>query len=201
MSQSAAGATRVSSWSPIPQFENVSGDAIAITTTGTGRYGYVSIVDDQFGLYSNSSGRIVNITAASTGGIGSSGGIGSVILANLIAFTDGTARAAISLTKTDNTILSGITLSGFNAYYTSSGDTNTRDYTGGIAAGVAVTGTPTTGQVPTATSGTAATWQTPTVPTPVTGVGTYGLLVEDGVTAPPVTLYTEDGTDWLYADG
>jgi hypothetical protein len=27
--------------------------------------------------------------------------------------------------------------------------------------GVAVTGTPTTGQVPTATSGTAATWQTP----------------------------------------
>lgn len=34
-----------------------------------------------------------------------------------------------------------------------------------------------------------------------TGVGTYGLLVQDGATSPPVTLYTEDGTDWLYADG
>lgn len=38
-------------------------------------------------------------------------------------------------------------------------------------------------------------------PLGVTGVGTYGLLVEDGATAPPVTLYLEDGTDWLYADG
>ena len=33
------------------------------------------------------------------------------------------------------------------------------------------------------------------------GIGTYGLLVEDGASSPPVTLYTEDGTDWLYADG
>lgn len=33
------------------------------------------------------------------------------------------------------------------------------------------------------------------------GVGTYGLLVQDGATFPPVSLYLEDGSDWLYADG
>lgn len=34
-----------------------------------------------------------------------------------------------------------------------------------------------------------------------TGIGTYGLLVQDGATNPPVNLYLENGTDWLYADG
>lgn len=33
------------------------------------------------------------------------------------------------------------------------------------------------------------------------GLGAFGLLVEDGATSPPVSLYSEDGTDWLYADG
>lgn len=32
-------------------------------------------------------------------------------------------------------------------------------------------------------------------------VGAFGLLVQDGATNPPVNLYLEDGTDWLYADG
>ncbi len=64
--------------------------------------------------------------------------------------------------------------------------------------GIAVTGTPSVGQVITATSSSAADWATPAA---AVGVGTYGLLVEDGASNPPVTLYTEDGTDWLYADG
>jgi hypothetical protein len=33
------------------------------------------------------------------------------------------------------------------------------------------------------------------------GAGVFGLLVQDGAATPPVTLYQEDGTDWLYADG
>lgn len=61
-----------------------------------------------------------------------------------------------------------------------------------IGAGVA-------GKVLTATgAGSEPTWQTVVASA---GVGTYGLLVQDGASSPPVTLWTEDGADWLYADG
>ena len=40
-----------------------------------------------------------------------------------------------------------------------------------------------------------------TVPSGGASTGGGFLLVQDGASAPPATLYTEDGTDWLYADG
>ena len=65
--------------------------------------------------------------------------------------------------------------------------------------GVAVTGTPSVGYVPTATSGTAATWQAPTGG----GGGVGELLLIDGASSPPVfgdILNNEAETDFLYGD-
>jgi hypothetical protein len=108
-------------------FENVSGDAIEVTTTGTAKAGLISITGNQFGLYSNNTGRCVKLTAAATGGITTNGGIGDVVIDGLTARTDGTARAAIELTNTDKVTLGDFSLDGFNVRYTSSGDTNTID--------------------------------------------------------------------------
>lgn len=110
--------------------ENVRGDAIKITTTGTGRFGSITLSGNQVGLYSNNSGRAVNINAASTGGKDTNGGIGNIVIDGGVFSTDGTARAAISLTNTDGTTLGSFSLVGFNARYTSSGDTNLVDMMG-----------------------------------------------------------------------
>jgi hypothetical protein len=108
-------------------FENQSGDNIDISTTGTGSFGQIAIGDCQFSLYNNNTGRIIKITAASTGGIATNGGIGIVTLDGLVARTNGTARAAIELTNTDSVTIGEMAYLGFNARYTSSGDTNTTD--------------------------------------------------------------------------
>jgi hypothetical protein len=107
--------------------ENVSGDAISISTTGTGAFGLIAISGLQSGLYSNNTGRVVKINAATNGAYPANGSIGIVTLDGISAHTDGTARAAISLTNTDLVTLGDMALSGFNARYTSSGDTNTVD--------------------------------------------------------------------------
>jgi hypothetical protein len=63
--------------------------------------------------------------------------------------------------------------------------------------GVSITGTPSAGQVPTATSGTAATWQTPSASG---GGGT--LLIADGHSSPLVfadILQSDAGDDFLYS--
>jgi hypothetical protein len=106
--------------------ENVTGDAISIATTGTGIFGLVAIDGVQFGLYSNNTGRCVKISAAATGGF-VAGGIGVVTIDGLVARTDGTARAAVELINTDSVTLGDMAYIGFNARYTSSGDTNTID--------------------------------------------------------------------------
>lgn len=107
--------------------ENVSGDAISIAATSTGQYGLTAITGLQVGLYGNNTGYAVKLNAAGTGGIGSSGGIGNVVIDGGTFRTTGTARAAISLTNTDRVTIGDLTLLGFNARYTSSGDTNTID--------------------------------------------------------------------------
>lgn len=107
--------------------ENVSGDAIKITTSGTARFGLFAISALEVALYSNNTGRAVNIIAASTGGVFTNGGIGNVIIDGLTAATNGTARAAVALTNTDGCVLGEISYNGFNARYTGSGDTNTID--------------------------------------------------------------------------
>lgn len=66
--------------------------------------------------------------------------------------------------------------------------------------GIAVTGTPSVGQVPTATSSSAATWQTPS--TSSGGIGP--ILISDTPAGSPLVfadlLQNDDGTDLLYAD-
>lgn len=57
--------------------------------------------------------------------------------------------------------------------------------------GVVLSGVPTAGQVLVATASAAAAWST------LTAVGQ--LVMQDGVTAPPVPIETEARDDWLYA--
>lgn len=109
--------------------ENVSVDAIKIVTTGTGIFGLVTITGLEVGLYSNNTGRAVNVSAASAGGFGVAGGITGITIDGSVFRTDGTARAAIALTNTELVTLGDLTLVGFNARYTGSGDTNTTDDT------------------------------------------------------------------------
>lgn len=120
--------------------ENVSGDGIRATMTGTGRYSHITITGCQVGLYSNNGGRAVKLTAATNGVFGANGSLGIVTIDGSVLTTDGTARAAIELTKTDRVTLGDLQLSGFNARYTSSGDTNTTDAVGsGTVTSVALT--------------------------------------------------------------
>lgn len=128
--------------------ESVSADAIRIVTTGSGSFNSIIVTNGQCGLYGNNTGRLFSANGA---------GITNIILDNLIASTDGTARAAISLTNVGKTYIGEIDLfNGFNAVYTNSGSTIV-DNTGSIA-GVRITGTPSSGDVPVASSGTAAAW-------------------------------------------
>jgi hypothetical protein len=95
--------------------ENVSGDAVLAGSSAG--FKYIVIQGMQAGLYGNNTGFAVKLTS----------GITRVIIDNLIAKTDGTARAAVSLTSTDRVTLGTMILEGFNARYTGSGDTNTVD--------------------------------------------------------------------------
>jgi hypothetical protein len=118
-------------------FENVSGDAISVATTGTGFFGHVIVSDCQFGLYSNNSGRCVKVSANTNGTFGSAGSISQVVIGNNTMHTDGTARAAVELIKADSVILEGMSLTGFNAYYTQTSSTNIIDNTEASAASFA----------------------------------------------------------------
>jgi hypothetical protein len=128
--------------------ENVTTDAIRVAMTGTGAFGYVVITGNQCGLFSNNSGRAVTLSGS---------GLVAGMIAGNVWKTDGTARAAISVTNSTNIRIGPNVLDTFNAEYTNSGGTVT-DATGAIGAGVVITGTPTAGQVPIASSGTAAAW-------------------------------------------
>ncbi len=56
--------------------------------------------------------------------------IASIVIDGGTFHTDGTARAAVELVNTDRAWLGDFQLTGFNARYTSSGDTNTTDNVG-----------------------------------------------------------------------
>lgn len=118
--------------------ENVTGDAISLAATSTGYYGLVAISALQVGLYSNNSGSVLNITAATNGSFATAGSVSVVTIDGVVAETDGTARAAISLTKSDKVTIGEMVINGFNARYTSSADTNTTDAGAATAAATLV---------------------------------------------------------------
>jgi hypothetical protein len=101
--------------------ENVSGFAISGTTaTGSSHFYFVTIVGNQVGLYGNNTGKAISLVAADATDIA------HVSIADNVFYTDGTARSAIQLTKTDNVTLVGNVLSGnFTSLYTGTSDTNT----------------------------------------------------------------------------
>lgn len=134
--------------------ENVSANGIRVATGSS--WDMLVFNGIQFGMYGNSTGNAIQIVC------GTLGDIDDVIISNCIfKQTGGGSAAAIALTKVNNAYITAVVREGFGSMLSQSGCTNIIDGTGAIAAGVVVTGTPSSGQVPTATSGTAATWQTP----------------------------------------
>lgn len=172
--------------------ENVSGDAIRITTTGTGQFGLAVIDGLEVALYSNNTGRAVKIDAASAGGFGTAGGIGDIVILGGAFRTDGTARAAVELINTDSVLVSGVVLAGFDDYLVETTTTDTRDFTGGVATGVRITGVPSVGDVPTATSGAAATWQASGGGPPDPSDMHWEPVVFDPGTGPEIVFTTTD---------
>ncbi len=148
--------------------ENYSGDGISLVTTGTGVYQHIVITSLEV-LATGTSGRAVTAS-----GSGLSGLIIDDITANASA---GSARAAISLTSVDRARVGHfVGLGNFTTALTTSGTTNLVDGTGGIAGGVAITGTPTNGQVPVASTAFVAAWAAPPAPSGSAGgdlAGTY----------------------------
>lgn len=145
--------------------EGFRGDAIHIASGAGAGFYHITIVGNQIaqdGSY-NSIGNGISISANTAGDI-----TGVVITGNAVQVGPGGGSStgyAVKLTKADRTLVSdiivGVPSGGYAGVLNTSGCTNILDYTGGVAAGVAITGTPSSGQVPTATGAGAATWQTP----------------------------------------
>lgn len=189
--------------------ENVRGDAIRVTVTGSGQFGHLAVHGCQVGLYSNNSGRAVKIAAASTGGATAAGGFGVAIIDACEFHTDGTARAAVELTKTDLVTLGHYQLSGFTSRYTSSGDTNTTDGASASeptadahvadavdahdASAISIVDA---GGYYAATEVEAALQEVAADVAATTAAGHYELLMTGA--SPPEPIEDGTGTDWLY---
>jgi hypothetical protein len=104
--------------------ENVSGDAIRLTTSGFG-WDHIIITGNQFGLYSNTAGNAIEVNCANVGEID-----GLVIANNIFRQTGGGTEAAINLTKVNDVYLGGNLLeSGFaGGRLVTSGCTNVTDH-------------------------------------------------------------------------
>jgi hypothetical protein len=152
--------------------ENVSGDAIHGTTAGTGLWGGVTLSNVQVGLWTNNTGYALNLVGASAGKFT------DVSLVGCRFHTDGTARTAVQLTNVARAHIGPVVLDGFNKVVDTTTSTGIRDATGSVGNEVAISGVPSVGQVPTATSGTAATWQTPATP-PAAGSGDHAHVVDE----------------------
>lgn len=88
--------------------ENVSGDAIDITDLPL-----ITLTGIQTGLYSNNTGRAVKFDT-----------VDHAVITGCVFLTDGTARAAMEFTDCDGITIGAVEMSGFNALYTGSGNTN-----------------------------------------------------------------------------
>jgi Pectate lyase superfamily protein len=181
-------------------FEALSGDAIH-GTNASGKSWYYVIVDGC--QFAGISGSAVNLHATAAGDFG------YLVLGDNIY--GGTGTNAITLTNADQVyVMPGY--NGFTNLLSTTTCTNVHDYSSPLSNPMTASGDIIIG----GSSGTPTRLASPgdsskflnglgayTVPpgTAGSGIGTYGLLVEDGALSPPVTLYTEDGTDWVYADG
>lgn len=124
-------------------FENYSGTAILASGTWPG----IVITGCQFGQYGNGTGHAISISSNT-----------DVVIDDISLTADTGTPTAIVISSVTRCSIGQIVNNGFSTLISGAVD---QDATGSIAGGVRVTGTPTSGQVPTATSGTAATWQTP----------------------------------------
>jgi len=186
--------------------ENVRGDAITIATISTGFYGLISITGNEVGLYSNNTGRAVKISAATNGAFPANGSIGVITIAGGTFHTSGTARAAVELIKTDLAWLGDYQISGFNARYTSSGDTNTTDAAPltikdeGVALATAATSIDFVGTAVSASGTTAAK----TVTVSLSAGGAVGEILISNTPSTPLVfadlIQNEAQTDLVYAD-
>lgn len=137
--------------------ENVRTHGIKMTTSsGTSTWAFVILTGLQIAVY-NTTGNAINIAATTLGDVKYVEISNSAFAANA-----GSSQYAISLTKVNVAKVDGQSLEFGGGFLTTSGCTSVFDASGGVGNNVYISGVPTSGQVPTASSGTAATWQTPT---------------------------------------
>lgn len=104
--------------------ENIGGDGIRVVTSSTGAYSLIAISNVQFGLYSNTSGSCIRLTANTLGEVT------DVVLDNILArSTGGNANPAIVLTKIDKIRIGAVINDGFGSIFSQSGCTNVTDDT------------------------------------------------------------------------
>lgn len=154
------------------------------------------IVGNQFGLSyntANNTGNAINV----------SGNWDGIVIANN-SFTGGSTPTAVSLSNINNAVLVGNVNRTFSGMLTQSGCTNVLDLSSVAAISSA---TPQdVGSTAAAGTGTAASADDHVHEGVHSVNGLTGdvtitsgeLLMQDGVSSPPVPLTTEDGTDWLY---
>lgn len=141
--------------------ENFRGDGIHIQTDAGGTFSHIELIGNQIAadISSNTTGNGISITANTAGDLSGVTIVGNAIIPNGSGTSSG---AAVLLTKADRVLVASNVWSSALGNYTiglsQSGCTNVLDYTGGVGAGVSITGTPNSGDVPIASSGTSAAW-------------------------------------------
>lgn len=174
--------------------ENVSGDMIKVTTSGTTpRMALINIVGNEIALGANSGGHAINIAAANLGEI-----FQVIIDANTFKAWSAGPAEAISLTNIDNVFIGTYTVStNWTGFLTQSGCTNVKQIGLGTGDVVGPSGAVdddiavfdgTTGKLIKDGGRTIASIL----------VIRHEVLMASGIT-PPDPLISSDGTDWLYS--
>jgi hypothetical protein len=139
--------------------ENVTGNAINLTTASGKWFKWLIVSGMEFGLYSNSSGKAIYANAVSAGDI-----VGITVV-NCHFIAPGSSAAAINLTNVDYVVYGGNIISGFASEFAESGCTHVTNLGGGssgtvtsVATGTGLTGGPVT------TSGTISLANTAVTP-------------------------------------
>jgi hypothetical protein len=132
--------------------EGWTGNGFLVTTTGSGTAHHINFVGNQVSATITFGHTAIGMVAASAGNISSATVVGNTLR------DSGTTVPATTFTDCDDVLVGANTFEGYTVEATFTTCTNVHDRTGGIGAGVQVTGTPSSGDVPIASSGTAAAW-------------------------------------------